>query len=317
MRVSRREFLKLAAVTAGMAPLCSAENLHKASKALRAEGAPRVIWLQGSGCDGCAISFLNSIHDASVETLLTETLDMEFQSNLMAASGGLAVSAAQAAGAEPGYILVVEGAIPTGAQGRYCMLWPGMTMEAAVTQFAANASFIVALGACASYGGVTAGAPNPTQAQGVQATLGTAGNLINLPGCPGHPDWLVGTLVYLMAHAHLPPLDEHHRPLAFFSRRIHDTCFNRQESCHLGISFASELGQSGCLEFLGCKGKKAYGDCAIRKWNSRGPGVSGVNWCVGSGSPCLGCTEPGFPDEMSPFFVYSPTPEPKESRERE
>ena len=51
-------------------------------------------------------------------------------------------------------------------------------------------------------------------------------------------------------------------------------------------------------------------DCPIRKWNASGPGDYGVNWCIGARSPCLGCAEPGYPDAMSPFYVYSPTPAP-------
>ena len=130
---------------------------------LGAEGAPRVVWLQGAGCDGCAISFLNSIHYATADDLLVNTLDMEFQSNLMAAAGDLAISAGQAAAADPGYVLIVEGAIPTGAEGKYCSLWAGMSMADGLQLFATNAAFIIALGACASYGGVSGGAPNPTE----------------------------------------------------------------------------------------------------------------------------------------------------------
>ena len=63
------------------------------------------------------------------------------------------------------------------------------------------------------------------------------------------------------------------------------------------------------MEFLGCKGKKAWSDCPIRKWNSPAAGKLGVNWCIGARSPCLGCVEPGFPASMSPFYVYSPTPD--------
>jgi hypothetical protein len=62
------------------------------------------------------------------------------------------------------------------------------------------------------------------------------------------------------------------------------------------------------MELLGCKGKKTYADCPMRKWNSSGTGAHGVNWCVGARNPCLGCVRPDFPDGMSPFYVYSPTP---------
>ena len=307
MIISRRDFLKAAMVAAASGQI-SPETLTRLRKVLRLEGGPPVIWFQGAGCDGCAVSALNSIHYAAFDDLLVNTIDLEFQSNVMAAAGDLAISAAQAAGAQPGYILVIEGSIPTGASGRYCYLWQGTTLHDAVLSFAPNASFIIALGACASYGGVGSGAPNPTEAKGVGEVLIDDPRIINLPGCPAHPDWLVGTITYLLTNGRLPPLDEHRRPLEYFGRRIHDDCHNRRTYCGEGI-FAAQLSDEGCMEFLGCKGKKTYSDCPMRKWNSSGQGEYGVNWCIGARSPCLGCVEPEFPDGMSPFYVYSPTPD--------
>lgn len=306
MRISRRDFLR-AAAAATLAGRLAPGALAELQKVLRADGAPPVIWLQGAGCDGCAISLLNSIHYSTVDDLLLNSVDMKFQSNLMAAAGDLAVSAAQAAGAEPGYILVVEGAIPTGASGKYCRLWPGMSMHDALQSFSPNASFIVALGACASYGGVSGGAPNPTEAKGVGELLGSDPRLINVPGCPAHPDWFVGTITYLLTNGRVPPLDAHRRPLQYFGERIHDNCFKRHKHCG-ELALADQLSSEGCMEFLGCKGKHTYSDCPIRKWNSSGPGEYGVNWCVGARSPCLGCVNPNFPDGMSPFYVHLPEP---------
>lgn len=313
MRIGRRDFLKLAAAAVAAGKLAPAA-LARLYETMRSRNAPRVIWLQGAGCDGCAISLLNSIHYASVDELLLSTLDVKFQNNVMTAAGDLAVSAAQAAGAEPGYILVIEGAIPTGAAGHYCWLWPGVTMAAGLQSYAANAAYIVALGTCASYGGVSGGAPNPTQAQGVGQLLGNDSRLVNVPGCPAHPDRLVGTLVFLMNEGRLPPLDAHRRPLQFYGQRVHDNCFKRHKLCG-ELPLADKLSDEGCMEFLGCKGKKTYSDCPMRKWNAGASGQYGVNWCVGAHSPCLGCCEPTFPDGMSPFYVYSPTQERSEQRD--
>lgn len=306
MRLDRRSFLRAAAAATAAGAL-DRDALARLAGTLADDPRPRMIWLQGAGCDGCAVSFLNSVAEATADQVLTGVADVRFQSNLMAAAGDLAVSAADAAAATPGYVLVVEGAVPVGAAGRYCVLWPGMTMHDAVVQYAANAGFIVAIGACATFGGMSGGAPDPTGARGVGEVLGGGDRLVNLPGCPCHPDWLVGTLGYLIAHGHLPPLDAHRRPLAYFGRRVHDTCFKRREYCGVGV-LAPELGEDGCMELLGCKGKHTSADCAIRQWNSPAAGRSGVNWCVGSRSPCLGCVEPGFPDEMSPFYVHRPFP---------
>ena len=306
MRISRREFLRAAAAAAVAGHLAPAA-LARLEKILRADGALRVIWLQGAGCDGCAVSALNSIHYASFDDLLVNTLDVKFQNNVMAVAGDLAVSAAEAAGAEPGYILVVEGAIPTGAAGKYCMIWPGTSMVDGLNQFAPNAAYILAIGSCACYGGVSGGAPNPTEAKGVGEILGDDPRLINIPGCPTHPDWLVGTITYLLTAGHVPPLDAHRRPLQYFAERIHDNCPKRRKYCDEPI-FAENLSDEGCMEFLGCKGKHTHSDCPMRKWNSSGSGEYGVNWCVGARSPCLGCVNPTYPDGMSPFYVYLPEP---------
>jgi hydrogenase small subunit len=313
MRIARRDFLKLAAASVAAGKLAPAA-LARLYERLLSRTLPRVIWVQGAGCDGCAVSLLNSIYYASVDELLLNTLDVKFQSNVMAAAGELAVSAAQGASAQPGYVLVVEGAIPTGAAGKYCELSPGMTMAAGVPALAANAGHIVALGACAAYGGVSAGAPNPTTAQGVGQLLGSDPRLINIPGCPAHPDWLVGTLVYLINNGHVPPLDAHRRPVEFFGQRVHDKCYKRHKLCGQPV-LADNLGDEGCLEYLGCKGKKTYADCPVRKWNAAASSRYGVNWCAGSRSPCLGCVEPTFPDGLSPFFVYSPSPAMEEKAE--
>jgi NiFe hydrogenase small subunit HydA len=302
MKISRRDFLK-AAAAAAVAGRLSPSALADLGKKLRGEGDPRVIWLQGAGCDGCAVSFLNSVHYAAVDDLLINTLDVEFQNNLMAAAGDLAVSAAQDAAAVPGYVLVVEGAIPVGAEGRYCRLWPGMSMHDGLLAFAPNAGYIIALGSCASFGGMSSGAPNPTTAMGVGEILGDDPRLINIPGCPAHPDWFVGTVTYLIVNGHIPPLDGHRRPLEYFGKNIHENCYNRAEYCGERL-WASQLSDGGCMELLGCKGPQTHADCYIRRWNSGGPGENGVNWCIGARSPCLGCVNPTFPDGMSPFYTY-------------
>lgn len=307
MRFSRREFIKLAAAAVAAGKLAPSA-LAKLKEVLATRDAPRVIWLQGAGCDGCAVSFLNSIHYATPDELLLNTLDVKFQSNLQAAAGDLAVSAAMGAGAEPGYVLIVEGAIPVGAAGRFCTLWPNMTMEGAMNHFGPNAAFIIGLGSCASYGGVSGGAPNPTEAMGVFQFFPGDPRVMCIPGCPAHPDWLVGTIVYLLTNGHMPPLDAHRRPLEFYGRRIHDNCFKRRKYCGEPI-FAQKLGDVGCMEFLGCKGKHTWSDCPIRKWNSGGKDEYGVNWVVGARSPCLGCVNPTFPDGMSPFYEHLPFPD--------
>lgn len=301
MRISRRDFLKYSAAAAGALGL-EASGLMQLQAVLAAESGPSVVWLQGQGCSGCSTSLLNSIHYATIDDLLLNTLDLEFHPTVMAAAGDLAVSAAEAAYTEGGYVLVVEGAIPVAHSGDYCTLWPGMTVREAVQQFAQEAAFILAVGTCAAYGGIPAGYPNPTQAKGVSDVLGGHYQVINIPGCPAHPDWVVGTIVHLLLHGRAPRLDSLGRPRDYYQDTIHSQCPNRQKYAEQAL-FATELGQPGCYDKLGCNGQMTHADCPIRKWNSPAQGEYGVNWCIGANNPCQGCTEADFPDGRSPFYT--------------
>ena len=363
MKISRRDFFRAAAGMAGILGLESS-GLMKLQEALAGPGNPSVIWLQGQSCTGCSVSFLNSIFYAPVDTLLLDKINLEYHPNLMAPAGDFAISAAQVARpstgelidvsgewvqtrqnlnmdlngdgivnfldyallARQGYILIVEGAIPTGASGEYCEIGGGMTMLKALQLFSKYASRVIAVGTCATYGGIPAARPNPTGALGVTAALNQLGQpreVINIPGCPIHPDWLVGTIVNLLTGTAVP-LDSQSRPTAFYGNLVHSACpylssynstYGRQAghagntsclSCHSradgGIPNPRTLGASGCLFALGCKGRQTHCDCPTRKWNSPAKGQTGVNWCVQAGSPCFGCTEPTFPDGMMPFY---------------
>jgi hydrogenase small subunit len=337
MRVSRREFIKAVTGMAGILGL-EASGILKLQEVIAAKGAPSVIWLQGQSCTGCSVSFLNSIHFASVDDLLLNSINLEYHSNVMAAVGDFAISAASisrpslgeieglnaewgkqgqtfasdlngdgtvnmidyALMRQRGYILIVEGSTPTGADGDYCRIGNGLNMIDALEVYGKNASQIISIGTCASYGGMYAADPNPTNALSTSDALKTLGvnkSVVNIPGCPIHPDWLVGTIIDLLVGNNID-LDEDGRPTRFFGEKIHDegNCpFKKDPKIH-------KLGMKGCLKDIGCRGPQTHSDCFSRQWNSPAKGQDGVNWCIGAGSPCIGCTEPKFPDGMSPFY---------------
>jgi hydrogenase small subunit len=301
MRISRRDFLKYCTAAAGALGL-EASGLMQLQALLAAESGPSVVWLQGQGCSGCSTSLLNTIHYTTIDDVLLNTLDLEFHPTVMAAAGDLAVSAAEAAFGEGGYVLVVEGAIPVAQGGKYCYLWPGMTALHAVQTFSQRAAFILAVGTCAAYGGIPGGCPNPTRAKGVGEIVGARNGVINIPGCPAHPDWIVGTIVHLLSTGQAPRLDSDGRPMDYYRHTIHSQCPNRQKFSEQGL-FATQLGELGCYDKLGCNGQATSADCPVRKWNSPAQGEYGVNWCIGAGNPCQGCTEPDFPDGRSPFYT--------------
>jgi hydrogenase small subunit len=300
MRLTRREFIKAHAGAAAALGL-TASGLLRLENVLAAEGAPPVVWLQAQDCTACTMSLLDTVRYATADSLLVDTIDLDYHTTVMAAAGDLAVGAAEDALSRGGYVLVVDGAIPTADGGRYCYLWEGMTALEGVKAFAANAAWILCVGTCASYGGVCAGSPNPTGAQSVSQVIGNTSKLINLPGCPPHPDWMVGTIAYLLAQGAAPQLDSNRRPTGYYGERIHEECPLHDRYYEEGI-FAHYFSGTGCLRKLGCRGPDTRADCPQRRWNASDTGP-GVNWCIGAGAPCYGCTEPTFPDGMSPFYT--------------
>jgi hydrogenase small subunit len=269
-----------------------------------------IIWLQASTCSGCSVSVINTIHPSIKNVILEQVLPghqlkLMYHGTLMAATGELSLQAAREAAEKykGKYVLVVEGAIPTKQNGIYGFLGEKdgkrITMLEWIDHLGHNAMAPLAVGTCAAYGGLSAAEPNPSGSKGVTAVykiLNIATPVINIPGCPCHPDWFIGTVakILLFGMPQQKELDEFGRLKLFYGRSVHNRCINR-DYLDEGI-FASQFGQEGCLLELGCKGPFTNADCPIRLWNGS------VNWCINAGAPCIGCTEPGFPDAHSPIY---------------
>lgn len=296
MNLSRRSFLKHCMACAGTLKL-SPLVLERLEAALAGEGIPTIIWLHGSGCQGDSISFLNRIDTAAdvgqttVDDILINAVNLAYHTVLMSSAGESAVSMIHEARQSGGYMLALEGGIPRAFKGRACQVWSeagrGVTYEQAVLDLANDASAIVCIGTCAAYGGISRSGLNPTDVISIQEA--TDKDVINIPGCPAHPDWITWAIVQLIL-GNAIELDDYRRPLALFGENLHRNCprlFNQR---------AKTFGQDHqCLIRLGCRGPRVSSDCAARKWNN------GVNWCVDSNGMCIGCVEPDFPD--GPFYV--------------
>ena len=268
------------------------------------------IWVAGAACSGCSVSLLNTINPSIQNVLVDPVLpgkhvSLKFHTTVMAGQGEpvLSVTRDTAAKKPGGYILVVDGSIPTAEDGLYCTLGEidgvHVTMKDLTKELAKDALCVIAMGTCAAFGGIPKGSPNPTGAKSVSDFFKEEAidkPLINLPGCPPHPDWMVGTIasVLLKGLPKADELDEKKRPLAFYGPLIHDNC-PRRAYFDAG-RFARQPSEPGCLYEIGCKGPYTYADCPIRHWNN------GVNWCIGAGAQCIGCVEPDFIDLYSPMF---------------
>jgi hydrogenase small subunit len=310
--LSRRDFLRLTAgSTAALGLLLFRFPNFERLLAASVDEIP-VIWIQGGSCSGCSVSALNSLSPRIQDVLVSQIIpgnhvSLRFHPTVMAAAGDLAMKAMEdTAKNKGGYVLVVEGSISTKDGGVYCEVGEkdgnGVTILEHLTTLGSDAMAVIALGTCAAYGGIPAAAPNPTGSKGVKEVFAEEGiqtPVINLPGCPTHPDWFVGTLAsVLIGGLSSVEVDDDGRPLAFYGKLIHDNC-PRRGYFDAG-KFAKKFSEPYCLYELGCKGPVTYSDCPIRMWNS------GTSWCVGSNSPCIGCCEPGFPDEVSPFKELAP-----------
>jgi len=252
-----------------------------------------VLWLQAQSCSGCSVSFLNTQDPGPVQ-VLTKYINLQFHQTISTATGHVAMDVVHGTVDAGGYILAVEGSLPMGMP-EACIMGHEPVTDI-VEKAARNANAVLAIGTCAAHGGIPAAENNPTGAVSVPAFLKKKGidtPVISIPGCPSHPDWLVGTIVHVLKFG-LPALDEFGRPDMFFSKLVHDQCprfadYEREK-------FASHFSDDGCLFELGCLGPITHADCTVRYWNG------GANTCINAGAPCVGCASETFAAQSSLSF---------------
>lgn len=286
----RRSFLQFAATLVGAMGL-PASALGAVVNAMTQPRRPSVIWLQFQECTGCTESLLRSDHP-TLDKLILDLISLDYHETLFAAAGHQAEAARLSAMKENKgkYILVVEGSIPVKDGGIYCKI-AGQTAIDMAKECAADAAAVVAIGSCASWGGMPSTSPNPTGATSLSAVLGKP--VVAIPGCPPNPYNFLSTVVHFLTFGALPELDAKGRPKFAYGRLIHENCERR---AHFDAGrFATQFGDEGhrqgwCLYKLGCKGPETYANCPQILFNDCGGGA----WPVGTGHPCIGCTEEGI-----------------------
>jgi hydrogenase small subunit len=284
-----------------------------------------VIWLtSGLSCDGDSVAMTSAVNP-SLEDIITGAIPgmpkVVAHTPVLAYENGAefmqAWYDAEAGKLDP-FVLIVEGSIPNekiNGEGHFAGMGVNpsngqpITTNEWIDRLAPKSAATVALGTCATYGGIPAMKNNPTGAMGLCDYLGwgwtSAAGLpvINIPGCPAQPDNTTESLtVLVMALAGITPvpeLDEQHRLTMHFGRTVHEGC-NRAAFYEHG-NFATEYGSDHrCLVKLGCKGPVVKCNVPIRGWQS------GVGGCPNVGGICMACTMPGFPDKFMPFMDEDP-----------
>ncbi|NDY41689.1 hydrogenase small subunit [Dissulfurirhabdus thermomarina] len=300
-KVTRRSFLK--ACTAAAAALGLAdEAVPRLVEAAASPARPPVVWLHFQECTGCSEALLRASHP-DIARLILDLVSLDYHETVMAAAGHQAEAAlADTLKRHEGrFICVVEGGIPTKDGGVYCRIGGRTAMEI-LADVAPRSAAVIAIGNCAAFGGIQAARPNPTGAVGVRDLVADH-SVVNVPGCPPNPVSFLGTVLHYLTFKRLPPTDHLGRPLFAYGRKIHDHCERR---AHFDEGrFAEAFGDANhrrgyCLYKTGCKGPETYNSCPAVRFNDVGA------WPVGVGHGCIGCSEPGFWDTMTPFYERLP-----------
>jgi len=295
---SRRDFIQFCTWIAAATGL-EATAVGRVVHALETKPRLPVVWFHFQECTCCSESFIRSSHPI-VGDIVLDKISLDYTETLQAAAGKQAEEALhQTMTKHHGeYLMLVEGSVPTGAGGAYCCIG-GRTALDIVQEAAGGAKAIVAWGSCASNGCIQAAKPNPTGATPIHEII-SGKPIINVPGCPPIAEVMAGTIVHLLTFDTIPQLDGLGRPKAFYSRRVHDTCY-RRPNYDAGLfvqSFDDENAKRGyCLYQMGCRGPVTYNACGVTRWNN------GVSFPIQSGHGCIGCSEANFWDN-GPFYQH-------------
>lgn len=273
-----------------------------------------MVWLQSGGCGGCTMSLLCAKGPDLVSGLRTANVDMLWHPSLSQATGTEALEILERIrdGVLPLDILCLEGSVVRGPNGTgkfHMLAGTGRPMKDWVVDLAERAEYVVAVGTCAAYGGITAAGDNPADACGLAFSGAEPGGLlgsnfrsraglpvINIAGCPTHPNWVIETLMQVSLGAFAEAdMDRLGRPRSYADHLVHHGC-PRNEFYEFKAS-AEHPSDLGCMmENMGCKGTQAHADCNTRLWNGSGS-------CLRGGYACINCTAPGFEEPGHPFTV--------------
>ncbi len=297
---SRRDFMKFCTLIAAYLGL-ETTGVAQVTEALMSKPRVPVLWMHFQECTCCSESFIRSSHPMVADIIL-DKISLDYTETLMAAAGHQAEAAMEKTIEEYAgeYVLCVEGSVPTKDGGVYCCIGGKSALDI-LQHTAQKAKAIIAWGSCACNGCVQAAKPNPTEATPIHKLVRGV-PIIKVPGCPPIGEVMAGVLVHLVTFGRIPELDRIGRPKAFYSKRVHDTCYRRPfyDAGLFVESFDDANAKKGyCLYKVGCKGPTTYNACGVTKWNNS------TSFPIQSGHGCFGCSEENFWDNGS-FYARIP-----------
>jgi len=275
-----------------------------------------ILWLQSGGCGGCSMSVLNAESPDFYKSLTYNHINLLWHPSFSEASGDefLALIAAIENNDIHLDALCIEGSVMMGPldSGRFHILsGTRRPMFEVIKSLSNKAKHTVAVGSCAAFGGITMAGPNPGEAIGLQYEGKQIGGLhdsswsdktnlpvINIAGCPTHPNWVIETLIQLsLGELNKQCLDSLNRPRSYTDHLVHHGC-PRNEYYEFKASAVQASDQGCMMENMGCLGTQARADCNIRLWNGDGS-------CLAGGYACINCTAPEF-EEPGHSFTETP-----------
>lgn len=275
-----------------------------------------ILWLQSGGCGGCSMSVLNAESPDFYSSLAQNNINLLWHPSFSEASTNEFLQLLEAIEHKQIELdaLCLEGSVMMGPQGtgRFHMLsGTGKPMYQILNSLAKKARFTVGIGSCAAFGGITMAGPNPGEATGLQYEGQQPGGLlgadwispgdlpvINIAGCPTHPNWIIETLIQLsMGDLSREHLDSFNRPRSYTDHLVHHGC-PRNEYYEYKASAVQASDQGCMMEHMGCLGTQARADCNTRLWNGEGS-------CLRGGYACINCTAAGFEE---PGHCFTETP---------
>ncbi|MDD1791634.1 NADH:ubiquinone oxidoreductase [Enterovibrio sp. ZSDZ42] len=272
------------------------------------KGKMTLLWFQTGSCGGDTMALLSADRPSFSDLLTEYPIELLWQPSLSIQSVHSLNELIEEIinGTQRLDILCIEGSIITAPNGTGMFdTFQRKAKKEWVSLLADKARYVVAMGTCAAFGGVHAAPPNPSDCMGLQMDKESPGGLlppewrsgagfpvINVAGCPVHPNTMTKTLA-MIASGMILQLDELNRPKEFFSTLVHQGC-TRNEYHEYDVE-ESEFGTNGCMFFnLGCKGPYTQATCNTDLWNGRSSKTR-------AGVPCFGCTSPAFPEDEGLF----------------
>lgn len=244
---------------------------------------PTVVWFQAITCNGNTHSLLSA--NSSRLELFLNSFDLIYHPSLTIDKTLNEILESE----NEIDFLLVEGAISKNSD---FFTISDETTNVLLNKLTSKAKYLVAVGSCASYGGVHAKFEQNDNVVGLEESLDKKSTknlkhkIINLTGCPVHPEWIIQTLFTLNNFGKMA-IDEEGRPKELYSTLAHHGC-TRNEYFEWKVE-GSWGEKEGCLFYdQGCRGPMTHSSCNKILWND-------VSSKTRAGMPCIGCTETDFP----------------------